>query len=73
VSHEPTRTTFREKLKRLPPRMYLALACYIILVAVGLYVLLPARSREEQILLALFLAVFALMAVKTVVHSNKDS
>ncbi len=62
----------RERLKRLPAKLYTALACYCVLVAVGLYVLLPARTREERFLLALFLAVFAILAVKTVVHSNRE-
>ena len=63
---------FMEKLKKLPPRLYLALACYGILVLVGLFVLLPARSREEQFLLALFLAIFAILAVKTIARIKID-
>jgi predicted tellurium resistance membrane protein TerC len=61
-----------EKLKKLPPRTYLALACYGILVIVGLSLLLPARNREEQFLLALFLAVFAILAIKTIARTKMD-
>jgi hypothetical protein len=63
---------FREKLKKLPPRTRLALACYGILVLVGLSVLLPVRNREEQFLLAMFLAIFAILAVKTIARTKMD-
>jgi peptidoglycan/LPS O-acetylase OafA/YrhL len=61
---------FKRKMKRLPSRIYIVLACYGVLVLVGLYVLLPARNREEQFVLALFLAVFAILVVKTIAHFN---
>jgi hypothetical protein len=70
MSYRQMGTAFLEKLKRLPPRLSLALFSYGVLVLVGLYVLLPARTREERFLLALFLAVFAILAVKTIVHSK---
>jgi uncharacterized membrane protein YiaA len=60
-----------ERLKRLP-RLYAVLFCYGILVLVGLYVLTPARSREEQFLLALFLAIFAMLAVKSIARSGME-
>jgi hypothetical protein len=62
---------FIEKLKKLP-RFYAVLCCYGILVLAGLYVLTPARSRDEQFLLALFLAIFALLAVKTIARSGME-
>jgi hypothetical protein len=65
-------TNTKEKNKKITSRAYLALACYGALVLVGLYVLLPARSREDQFLLGLFLAVFAILTVKTIAHSNRD-
>ncbi|MBN2241688.1 MAG: hypothetical protein JW793_03280 [Acidobacteria bacterium] len=61
-----------EKIRRLPPRLLIGLGCHLALVAVGLYILLPARSREERFLLGIFLAVFAVLALKTVVHANKN-
>ena len=65
-------TNSKGKNKKIASRVYLTLACYGALVLVGLYVLLPARSREDQFLLGLFLAVFAILAVKTIAHSNRD-
>jgi len=65
-------SSFRKRMKKLPSRFCIELFCYGILVLVGLYVLLPARSREEQFVLAFFLAVFAILAVKTIVRSNME-
>lgn len=62
---------FIERLKKLP-RLYAVLSCYGILVLAGLYTLTPARSREEQFLLALYLAIFALLAVKTIARSGME-
>lgn len=64
--------TLRGKIKQLPARLMLALGCYLILIVVGLYILLPVQSREDRFLLGIFLAVFAILAWKTVVHANKD-
>jgi len=72
VSDDRMQRNWREKLKRLPRRLYVALSCYGILVLFGLYVILPVRTKEERILLGAFLAVFAILAVKTIVHSQKD-
>lgn len=62
---------FIERLKKLP-RLYAVLICYGILVAAGAYALTPVRSREEQFLLAMFLAVFAILAVKTIARSGME-
>jgi len=59
-----------KRIKQLPPRLYIALFCYAVLILVGLFVILPVRSREEQFLLWVFLAVFAILIVKTVVNIN---
>jgi len=64
---------FLEKIKQLPARLLIALGCYLVLVIVGLYVLLPVRTQEDRFLLGIFLAVFAILALKTVIHANKDS
>jgi hypothetical protein len=61
-----------EKIKRLPLRLMIALGCYLVLVAVGLYVLLPARTQEDRFLVGIFLAVFAILAWKSIVHANKS-
>ncbi len=64
---------FFEKIKQLPPRLLIALGCYLVLVIVGLYVLLPVRTQEDRFLLGIFLAVFAILAWKSIVHANRDS
>ncbi len=64
---------FFEKIKQLPARLLIALGCYLVLVIVGLYVLLPVRTQEDRFLLGIFLAVFAILALKTVIHANKNS
>jgi uncharacterized BrkB/YihY/UPF0761 family membrane protein len=69
VPNDSDRMSVRERLKRLPPRLWCALFCYCALILVGLYVLLPARTREERLVLGIFLAVFAILAVKTVIRS----
>jgi len=53
--------------------MLIALGCYLVLIVVGLYFLLPVRSQEDRFLLGIFLAVFAILALKTIVHANKKS
>ena len=65
------KNTLREKIKQLPPRLLIALGCYLVLIVVGLFIFLPIRNQDDRILLAFFLAVFAILAVKTIVHANK--
>ena len=62
----------RDKIRRLPLRLLIALGCYGVLVSVGLYFLLPVRSREDGYLLGMFLALFAILAWKSILHANKD-
>lgn len=56
----------------MPPRLLISLGCYLVLVVIGLYVLLPVRSREESFILGIFLTVFAILILKTFIHTNKD-
>ena len=65
--------TLRERIKRLPSRLLLALGCYLVLIVVGLYVLLPVQSREDRFLLGIFLTVFIILILKTIVHANKGT
>ena len=65
--------TLRERIKRLPSRLLLAMGCYLVLIAVGLYVLLPVQSREDRFLLGIFLTVFIILILKTIVHANKGT
>ena len=63
----------REKLKKIPPRLFFALCCYLVLLITGLVLLLPVRSQEERYVLGFFLAVFALLTWKTIIHAKKGS
>ena len=65
--------TLRERIKLLPSRLLLALGCYLVLIVVGLYVLLPVQSREDRFLLGIFLTVFIILILKTIVHANKGT
>ena len=67
------RRTFREKIKKLPPRLLISLGCYIVLLAAGLFVLLPVRSQEDRYVLGFFLAVFTIFTWKTIVHAKKGT
>ncbi|MDR1727554.1 MAG: hypothetical protein LBT74_06450 [Acidobacteriota bacterium] len=51
-------------------RLCAALACYAVLLAAALCVLLPVRTSNERFLLGAVLAVFAILAAKTVAHSR---
>ncbi len=54
-------------------RLLLALGCYCILILAALWALLPARSSDERFLLGLVLCVFAVLIIKTLVHSGDES
>jgi hypothetical protein len=62
-----------ERLKTAKGRLVAVLACYAVLLAIALYVLLPARSTYEQYLVWTIVAVFVLLFVKTMKHSEDDS
>jgi hypothetical protein len=63
---------FHAKIKEANRRLLAALACYVVLILVALYVLLPARSSQDRFLLGLVLLVVALLIVKTLVHAKDE-
>ncbi len=63
----------REKGKSANRRLLAAMACYLVLIAIALYALLPIRSSQEKFLLGLVLCVFAILIVKTLAHAHDDS
>jgi hypothetical protein len=68
----PMSKPFFDKIKKLPDRLLICLGCYLVLILVGLYVLLPVETREERFILGIFLAVFAILIVKSIVHSKQE-
>ena len=64
--------SFLDKIKKLPDRLLICLGCYLVLILAGLYVLLPVETREERFVLGVFLAVFAILIVKSIVHSKTE-
>ena len=67
------RKIMREKISRANRRLITALACYLILIAIALVAFLPARTSNDRFILGLVLALFAVLIVKTIAHSQNDS
>jgi hypothetical protein len=61
------------KLKTAKGRLVAVIACYGVLLAIALYAILPARSSQERFLVGTVIAVFVLLFVKTMRHSEDDS
>jgi uncharacterized BrkB/YihY/UPF0761 family membrane protein len=61
-----------EKIQTGKGRLAAAMICYAILLAIALYTLLPARSQQERFIVGAVVAVFVLLAVKTMAHSEDD-
>jgi hypothetical protein len=59
-------------MKKYSPKLIIALSCYGVLILLALYLLLPARSSNEQFMLVTVLLIFALLIVKTIAHSDQD-
>ena len=68
----PPLATLRAKLKGASPRLFIALACYFVLILVALYGLLPVRTSDERFVLGFVLLVFTLLIVKTILHAKDD-
>jgi hypothetical protein len=60
------------KMKTAKGRLFAVLACYAVLIAIALYVLLPARSSHERLIVSAVLGVFAILIVKTLRHAHDD-
>ena len=61
-----------ERLKETNRRLLVAMACYLVLILIALYVLLPIRSSNEGFVLGVVLCVFALLIIKTLAHAEDD-
>ncbi len=72
MPEQPAPPSLFAKLKTANRRLLAALACYAVLIGIALYTLLPARTYYEQFILGLVLVVFALLILKTFVHSDDD-
>jgi hypothetical protein len=59
-------------MKKINRKLLIALICYGVLILAALYMLLPVRSSNESFILGVVLLVFALLIVKTIVHSQDD-
>ena len=68
----PPLATLRAKLKGTGSRLFIALACYLVLILIALYELLPVRTSNDRFILGFVLLVFALLIVKTIVHAKDD-
>ncbi len=68
----PPLVSLRAKLKGASPRLFIALACYFVLILIALYELLPVRTSNDRFVLGFVLLVFALLIVKTIVHAEDD-
>jgi hypothetical protein len=53
-------------------RLVAALACYLVLIAITLYVLLPIHTSNDRFILGFVLCFFAILIIKTIVHTAQD-
>jgi hypothetical protein len=72
MSEKPAQSSLFARLKTANRRLLTALACYAVLIGIALYALLPAHTYHEQFLLGLVLFVFALLILKTLIHSEDE-
>jgi hypothetical protein len=65
-------SNLRAKLKGANRRLIIAMACYLALILIALYELLPVRTSNDGFVLGIVLLVFLLLIVKTLVHAEED-
>ena len=53
-------------------RLLTALACYLALILIALYVLLPARTSNDRFVLWFVLCFFAILIIKSIIHAAQD-
>ena len=53
-------------------RLLAALACYLVLILIALYALLPVRTSHDRFVLWFVLCFFAVLILKTIVHAVQD-
>jgi hypothetical protein len=61
------------KMKTTKGRLVAVMACYVVLLAIALYALLPARSSHERFIVGSVIAIFILLFVKTMKHAEDDN
>jgi hypothetical protein len=49
-----------------------ALVCYLALILIALYALLPVRTSQDRFVLWFVLCFFAILILKTIVHAVQD-
>jgi hypothetical protein len=62
----------REIIAAANRRLLIAMACYVALIGIALYALLPIRSQHDSFLLGTVLVVFALLIIKTLAHAEDE-
>ena len=72
MATSPSTRSLLSKLKGANRRLFLAMACYLVLILIALYGLLPVRTSNDRFVLGCTLLVFALLIVKTIVHARDD-
>jgi hypothetical protein len=72
MSQSPMLNNLLTKLKGANRRLIVAMACYLALILVALYGLLPVRTSNDRFVLGCVLLVFALLIVRTIVHASDD-
>ena len=60
-----------EKIKSVNRRLLFAMVCYLVLLSLSLYVVLPVQTKEERYLLGFVLFVFAMLIFRTLLHAAK--
>lgn len=72
MNQPPLLRRLMAKFKNANRRLVVGMACYLILILIALYGLLPARTSNDRFVLGLVLLVIALFIVKTIVHAGDD-
>jgi hypothetical protein len=62
----------REKVRLANRRLLIAMTCYLVLIGIALYALLPARTKDDRFLLLIVLAVFTFLIIKTLAHADDE-
>ena len=72
MAYKPLMALLRERVKTVNRRLLAAMACYLVLILVALYALLPIQSSQEGFLLGTVLFIFAILIIKTLVHAEDN-
>ena len=53
-------------------KLIVALACYLVLILIALYGLLPVRTANDRLVLGFVLCVFTVLIIKSIIHAAED-